>query len=115
MRELSILTVTEEAGRVTVDLQSGKVGVAVVKARMRPGEIIEIRTPNATAAVRGTVFVVEVDPMQPGQAGSAPATTTRVHLFHGALDVSARLDPPSRRSASPSSRAWWWPATRWAR
>jgi hypothetical protein len=93
VRELSILTVTEEAGRVTVDLQSGKVGVAVVKARMRPGEVIEIRSPNATAAVRGTVFVVEVDPMQPGQAGGAPATTTRVHLFHGALDVSARLDP----------------------
>ena len=93
VRELSVLTVTEEAGRVMVDLQSGKVGVAVVKARMRPGEIIEIRSPNATAAVRGTVFVVEVDPMQPGQAGSAPATTTRVHLFHGALDVSARLDP----------------------
>ena len=93
VRELSVLTVTEEAGRVTVDLQSGKVGVAVVKARMRPGEIIEIRSPNATAAVRGTVFVVEVDPMQPGQAGGAPATTTRVHLFHGALDVSARLDP----------------------
>ena len=92
VRELSVLTVTEEAGRVTVDLQSGKVGVAVVKARMRPGEVIEIRTPNATAAVRGTVFVVEVDPMQPGQPGGA-ATTTRVHLFHGALDVSARLDP----------------------
>ena len=93
VRELSVLTVTEEAGRVTVDLQSGKVGVAVVKARMRPGEIIEIRSPNATASVRGTVFVVEVDPMQPGQAGSAAATVTRVHLFHGALDVSARLDP----------------------
>ncbi len=93
VRELSVLTVTEEEGRVTVDLQSGKVGVAVVKARMRPGEIIEIRSPNATAAVRGTVFVVEVDPMQPGQSGAAPATTTRVHLFHGALDVSARLDP----------------------
>lgn len=93
VRELSVLTVTEQEGRVTVDLQSGKVGVAVVKARMRPGEVIEIRSPNATAAVRGTVFVVEVDPMQPGQSGAAPATTTRVHLFHGALDVSARLDP----------------------
>src|SRR5258706_8188591 len=91
VRELSILPVTEEAGRVTVDLQSGKIGVAVVKGRMRPGEVIEIRSPNATAAVRGTVFVVEVDPVKAGQAGSAPAT--RVHLFHGALDVSARLDP----------------------
>ena len=91
VRELSVLTVTEEAGRVTVDLQSGKIGVAVVKGRMRPGEVIEIRSPNATAAVRGTVFVVEVDPIKAGDA--AAATTTRVHLFHGALDVSAHLDP----------------------
>lgn len=93
VRELSVLTVTEDAGRVTVGLQSGKIGVAVVKARMRPGEIIEIRTPNATAAVRGTVFVVDVYPVKPGQAPGGQTTTTRVHLFHGALDVSARLDP----------------------
>ena len=76
VRELSVLTVTEEAGRVTVDLQSGKIGVAVVKGRMRPGEVIEIRSPNATAAVRGTVFVVEVDPIKAGEAittsGSGP-------------------------------------------
>ena len=91
VRELSVLTVTEEAGRVTVDLVSGKIGVAVVKGRMRPGEVIEIRSPNATAAVRGTVFVVEVDPVKAGMA--TPVTTTRVHLFQGALDVSARLDP----------------------
>ncbi|MGH7402791.1 MAG: FecR family protein [Candidatus Rokuibacteriota bacterium] len=102
MRELSVLTVTEEAGRVTVDLQSGKVGVAVVKSRMRPGEVIEIRSPNATAAVRGTVFVVEVDPVK---AGAATPTTTRVHLFHGALDVSAHLDPaqPTVRLAEMQS------------
>jgi hypothetical protein len=93
VRELSVLTVTEDAGRVTVDLQSGKIGVAVVKARMRPGEIIEIRTPNATAAVRGTVFVVDVDPTPPEQSAGGQTATTRVHLFHGALDVSARLDP----------------------
>jgi len=91
VRELSVMTVTEEAGRVTVDLQSGKVGVAVVKGRMRPGEVIEIRTPNATAAVRGTVFVVEVDPVKAGVA--THTATTRVHLFHGALDVSAHLNP----------------------
>jgi len=91
VRELSVLTVTEEAGRVTVDLVSGKIGVAVVKGRMRPGEVIEIRSPNATAAVRGTVFVVEVDPVKAGMTTSV--TTTRVHLFQGALDVSARLDP----------------------
>lgn len=92
VRELSVLTVTEEAGRVTVDLGSGKIGVAVVKARMGPGEMIEIRSPNAVAGVRGTVFVVEVDPTQASSA-SAPSPTTRVHLLHGALDVSARHDP----------------------
>ena len=89
VRELSVLTVTEEANRVTVDLQSGKVGVAVVKGRMRPGEVIEIRSPNATASVRGTVFVVDVDSLPAGKSGAA-STTTRVHLFQGALDVSAR-------------------------
>jgi FecR-like protein len=103
VRELSALTITEEAGRVTVDLQSGKIGVAVVKSRMRPGEVIEIRSPNATAAVRGTVFVVEVRPLKAGAA----ATTTQVHLFHGALDVSARLDPshPTVRLAEMQSVA----------
>ncbi len=105
VRELSVLTVSEEAGRVTVDLQSGKIGVAVVKGRMRPGEVIEIRSPNATAAVRGTVFVVEVDPIKAGAA--APVTTTRVHLFQGALDVSAHLDPsqPAVRLAALQSVA----------
>ena len=103
VRELSALTITEEARRVTVDLQSGKIGVAVVKSRMRPGEVIEIRSPNATAAVRGTVFVVEVEPLKAGGA----ATTTQVHLFHGALDVSARLDPshPTVRLAEMQSVA----------
>jgi hypothetical protein len=105
IRELSVLTVTEEANRVTVDLQSGKVGVAVVKGRMRPGEVIEIRSPNATAAVRGTVFVVEVDPIPAGQSAAAPIATTRVHLFQGTLDVSARLDPaqPAVRLAEMQS------------
>lgn len=107
VRELSVLTVTEEAGRVTVDLRSGKIGVAVIKARMLPGEEIEVRSPNATAAVRGTVFVVEVEEAKAGPAGRAPVTTTRVHLFHGALDVSARLDParPTVRLAQLQSVA----------
>ncbi len=108
VRELSVLTVTEEANRVTVDLQSGKVGVAVVKGRMRPGEVIEIRSPNATASVRGTVFVVDVDPLPAGKSGAA-STTTRVHLFQGALDVSARRscpwgELPARTSPAPPPR-----------
>src|SRR5439155_57596 len=43
VRELSVLTITEEGGRATVDLQSGKVGLAVVRQRMKPGETIQSR------------------------------------------------------------------------
>ena len=60
VRERSALTITEVPGRSTIDLDSGKVAVAVAKDKMRPGEQIEVKSPNAVAAVRGTVFVVEV-------------------------------------------------------
>ena len=94
VRELSVLTITEEGGRATVDLQSGKVGLAVVRQRMKPGEIIEIRTPHAVAAVRGTVLVVEIVP-GPGEENqpSAGAASTNVHLLHGKLDVSLASNP----------------------
>jgi hypothetical protein len=66
VRELSVVTVTEDGGRATVDLQSGKVGLAVVRQRMKPDEVIEVYTPHAIAAVRGTVLVAEI---VPGSAG----------------------------------------------
>jgi len=91
VRELSVLTVTEEGGRATVNLQSGKVGLAVVRERMRPGDIIEVHTPHAVAAVRGTVLVVEIVPGSPD--GDRLGTSTNVHLLHGKLDVSLRSDP----------------------
>ena len=53
VRELSSLTIKEEIGRSTIDLTSGKIAMGVVRQRMRPGEVIEIRTPNAIAAIRG--------------------------------------------------------------
>jgi hypothetical protein len=94
VRELSVLTVTDEAGRATVNLQSGKIGLAVLRQRMKPGDVIEIHTPNAVAAVRGTVVVVEVSPGSAGEDHpSAGGTTTRVHLLHGKLEVSLRSDP----------------------
>jgi hypothetical protein len=89
VRELSVVTITEDGGRATVDLQSGKVGLAVVRQRMKPGEIIEIRTPHAVAAVRGTVLVVEIIPGSGGDSQvDAGAGSTNVHLIHGKLDVS---------------------------
>lgn len=113
VRELSVLTVTEEGGRATVDLQSGKVGLAVVRERMRPGEVIEVHTPHAVAAVRGTVLVVEIVPdSTAGDQVGAVGTSTNVHLLHGKLDVSLRSDPSappvkleSLQTVSVSSKA----------
>jgi len=58
VRELSQVTISEEPGRAVVTLPDGKVVLAVAKQRLRPGESIEIRTPNAVAAVRGSVLAV---------------------------------------------------------
>ena len=82
VRELSVLTITEEPGRATIDLTSGKIGVAVAKQRMRPGESLEIRTPNAVAAVRGTVITAET-------AMVAGTQVTEYDVQSGTLDLLA--------------------------
>lgn len=58
VRELSQVTIHEEPNRAVVTMPDGKVVLAVAKQRMRPGESIEIRTPNAVAAVRGSLMSV---------------------------------------------------------
>jgi hypothetical protein len=92
VRELSSLTIKEETGRSTVDLTSGKIAMGVVRQRMRPGEVIEIRTPNAIAAIRGTVLVVELIPA-PGGTPGQPNYTTKVHVLHGLVEVSDPNNP----------------------
>src|SRR5882672_9376882 len=74
IRELSVLTITEELGKTTINLTSGKIAVGVVKQRMKPGDRLEVHTPNAVAAVRGTVFVVEVT-QQGAQSPPSPLAT----------------------------------------
>jgi len=58
VRELSALTITEDAGKATVNLTGGKVRVQTIG--FRSGESVEIRTPNAIASVRGSIGIVEV-------------------------------------------------------
>ncbi|PYM93198.1 MAG: hypothetical protein DME04_12720 [Candidatus Rokuibacteriota bacterium] len=83
IRERSALTITEVPGRSTIELDSGKIAVAVAKDRMRPGDQIEVKTPNAIAAVRGTVFVVEVIRTTADASGAQGGTTTNVFTFTG--------------------------------
>jgi hypothetical protein len=78
VRELSVFTITEDARDQTVRLAWGKLAVSVMHSRMRPGEAIDIRTPNAIAAVRGTVVIVEVlPPTTPGATPNTLITVTR--------------------------------------
>ena len=60
IREFSSVTITESPAVATVNVASGRVAVAVARERMRPGDLVEVRTPNAVAGIRGTVIVAEV-------------------------------------------------------
>jgi hypothetical protein len=55
---------------------------------MKPGETVEIRTPNAIAGIRGTIVVVEVDRVS-AQAGSSSNVTytTRFTVITGEVLV----------------------------
>lgn len=57
VRELSVLTITDETGRAVVTLAQGGVHLGVARSRLRPGESVETPTPNAVAAVRGSALV----------------------------------------------------------
>ena len=105
VRELSSLTIKEETGRSTVDLVSGKIAMGVVRQRMRPGEIIEIRTPNAIAAIRGTVLVVELIPA-PGGTPGRPNYTTKVHVLHGLVEVSDPNNPGAPAARVGTLQSW---------
>src|SRR5437773_7531085 len=54
VRERSTLTITEVPGKATIELDAGKIALAVARDKMQAGESIEVRTANAVAGVRGT-------------------------------------------------------------
>src|SRR5439155_25724585 len=72
VRERSSLTITEAPSVSTVNVGVGRAAIAVAKERMKPGETVEIRTPNAVAGIRGTIVIVEVD-QTTAQAVPSPA------------------------------------------
>lgn len=100
VRELSELQLIDQAGTSTVDLASGKIAMGVARQRMLPGEIVEIRTQNAVAAIRGTVVVAET--LIPA---GATVPVTRVHVLSGYIDVTTPGNPgaPPLRLVAPSS------------
>jgi hypothetical protein len=71
-------------GLATIHLGSGRAAVAVVKSLMKPGEVIEIRTPNSVTAIRGTVVIAEVSPAPDGYRST-------ITILKGLVDVT-KLD-----------------------
>jgi FecR protein len=84
VRERSALTIHETPTTSTIEISSGKIALAVAKDRMKPGESVQIKTPNAMAGVRGTVVVAEV--AEPVQVGGS--ITTHFSLLTGIVDVT---------------------------
>ncbi|MBI3326105.1 MAG: FecR domain-containing protein, partial [Nitrospinae bacterium] len=67
VKELSRLEVREEvlptgATRAVHELSSGAILVNVARELMRPGDEVQIRTPNTVAAVRGTTVIAQFIP-----------------------------------------------------
>lgn len=89
-RERSILTVTEVPATSTVTLAAGRTAVAVSKAAMKPGQTIEIVTPNVVVAIRGTFVIAEVFP---------PRST--ITILRGLVEVT-KLDPATGRPIGPA-------------
>jgi hypothetical protein len=87
VRERSSLTITELPGKSTIALDSGKVALAVAREKVRPGEEIEVRTPNAVAGVRGTVFIAEVSQPTASLDASQSAVTSSFYGFAGVVTI----------------------------
>jgi ferric-dicitrate binding protein FerR (iron transport regulator) len=76
--ESSAVRVVDARGRTTIDLDAGKLSVVVTQSAGRPDDLVEIRTPNAVATLRGTSIVAEV-----------AAAVTSLYVLSGTVDVRA--------------------------
>ncbi|MEC4672655.1 MAG: FecR family protein [Nitrospirota bacterium] len=85
--EMSVLTITEEMNHATIDIESGSITLSVARKRMNPGEYIEIRTPHAVAAIRGTKLVAEV----------ANKHSSRFSILEGKVDAAHHKSDPTNR------------------
>src|SRR2546422_1050223 len=95
VRERSTLTITEVPGKTTIDLDAGKIALAVARDRMNAGESIEVRTANAVAGVGGTGLGRE-GWRRSGEGERAQQRNHGRELVHG----RGRARGPERRAAT---------------
>jgi hypothetical protein len=96
MREQSALRITEVPGVSTVEITSGMLKLVVAKDRMKAGERIDVKTPNAITAVRGTTIVTELVKVPAG-------LLTRLTVLEGFVDITP-LNPATGAPAGPPVR-----------
>ena len=81
MREVSTVGLYETLGGATIALESGKLRLIMLKERMAPAEVWEVRTRNAVVEVRVAAVIVEVEPRDP--------VVTNVCVIDGTVSASA--------------------------
>ena len=84
LRERSSVTIIEAPGRATLDLHTGQLAMTIPKNRIRPGEEIQVRTPNAAAAVHDGIRL-SVATSSPRRASGA--VVTELDVEDGSTDV----------------------------
>ncbi len=93
LRERTAVTLTEAPAAATINVPSGRVMIGVARSLMKPGEKVEVVTPNLVAAIRGTAIVVEVTTVAAG-------VRSTVTVLHGLIDVT-RYDAGAAVTVGP--------------
>jgi hypothetical protein len=92
IREFSVVTIPGPADSSTVNIERGSLGMALARGLFRMGEEIRVRTPNAVAALRGTMLIVEVPPSPDTPHYCARNGTECFHVLKGSIEVKMSTD-----------------------
>ena len=88
VRELSSVTIEEQPRRAVAEVQWGQLVLRVLRDLTATGEVVEVHTPNAISAVRGSLLITEI-----GGTADNPETTFKALEVHTPILVSSRADP----------------------
>lgn len=91
IRELSSVTIAEDAARSVVELGRGRLALALGPGRVKPGEAVEVRTANAVGVVRGTVLIVDIEGALNAVGEPDPANMSATFaVLEGTIEVTCR-------------------------
>jgi hypothetical protein len=88
VRELSRVELVEDGARAVADLTAGRIGLSVASRNPAGPRPLAVRSPNAIAAVRGTVVVADVIRLT-----GPPRVQTIFYVRTGRIEVVARARP----------------------